>query len=1131
LVTITVNEVGNQDPVLDPIGNQVVYETVNLNLIITASDPDGDSLTISATGLPTGATFVDNLDGTAVFDFTPDYDQSGDYNITFKAFDGILVDSEMVTVSVLNTNRDPVLDPIGPQALSEGGSLNLIITSSDADGEIPILTTSVLPSNATFLDNLDGTGAFDFNPDFTQAGVYPITFYASDGVSTDSELVSITVGDAGNQAPVLDSIGERVTSEGANLIINVTASDPDGDIPTLTAINLPTNATFLDNLDGSGVFDFTPDFTQAGVYGVTFIADDGVLADSEYVMITVNELGNQAPIIDSIGPQIVNENDTLVLDLSATDPEGQNILFSFATNQPMLGITLVDNLDGTAVLTYMPDFHSAGVDTVRIFATDDGTPPLTGVEAVEIVTADLNQPPVVDSIGPFKVKSGRILAFTVTAHDSTAADGSSLYLTASGVPANATFADNGDGTGLFTFAPVLTQTGILTVRFTAIDDGTPAMSSFTDVEIEVVASNQPPDLSPLGPQMVIEDQTLTLLINATDPDGTIPTLSVENLPENALFEDSLNGVGVFTFTPSFVQSGLYGVIFRAEDGIDVDKETVLIQVVDAGNQAPLLSPIGPQSVTETLALAFSIQASDPDETIPAIIADFLPSGATLVDNGDGTADFTWIPGYTDAGLYDVYFMADDGELIDTEVVVITVDDIGNQNPVLNPIGDANVDELITIRFTITSSDVDMVVPLLSAASLPGTSTFTDNLDFTGTFEWVTGYDDAGIYDMTFYATDGTDAGLIDSQSMQITISNVNRAPIIYEMPPGQTTTVDEGGTLVFTVQSSDADGDPPIISMDRMTIPNFDFVDDGNGNGTLTITPDYMQAGLYSIIFIAHDGDSANYPDDSSTMNPKNFIVNDIAVAPILEPIGPQTVTEGGTLVLGITATHPGGGSVDVFADNVPENAVLFGFGANKSFTFNPSYVQAGVYNVLFYATDNIMADSETVTITVLEAGNQAPYFEQTFPDTQIIAFGDFTDNHIVSVDPDLDPITLTLLNPPANTVFVDSGNGAGNLIFTPDNTQIWATFSFRIIAEDINGAADTLTKWIRVVAFMRGDANSDNEVNLADVSFLVDYIFRGGDAPLLEEAADANFDEDVNISDALYLINYIFRHGPPPPL
>ena len=59
------------------------------------------------------------------------------------------------------------------------------------------------------------------------------------------------------------------------------------------------NAVFTDNGDGTGIFDFNPDFTQAGLYNVTFIASDGALADTEIVAITVNQV-NLPPAVQNL---------------------------------------------------------------------------------------------------------------------------------------------------------------------------------------------------------------------------------------------------------------------------------------------------------------------------------------------------------------------------------------------------------------------------------------------------------------------------------------------------------------------------------------------------------------------------------------------------------------------------------------------------------------------------------------------------------------------------------------------------------------------------------------------------------------------------------------------------------------
>ncbi|MCK4657157.1 MAG: hypothetical protein KAT85_08975, partial [candidate division Zixibacteria bacterium] len=225
----------------------------------------------------------------------PDFTQASIYNVRFIASDGALADTEVVTITVNDAgNQAPVLALIGSQSVTEGANLNFGVSASDPDGTTPTLTAEDVPANATFTDNGDGTGTFDFDPDFTQASIYNVRFIASDGALADTEIVVITVSDI-NLPPILNAIGSQTVNEGDNLNFGVSATDPDPTIPSLSAENVPSHATFTDNGDGTGLFDFIPDFEQSGSYTVLFIATDGSLSDSEYVDITVTENGTGVP--------------------------------------------------------------------------------------------------------------------------------------------------------------------------------------------------------------------------------------------------------------------------------------------------------------------------------------------------------------------------------------------------------------------------------------------------------------------------------------------------------------------------------------------------------------------------------------------------------------------------------------------------------------------------------------------------------------------------------------------------------------------------------------------------------------------------------------------------------------------
>lgn len=64
--------------------------------------------------------------------------------------------------------------------------------------------------------------------------------------------------------------------------------------------------------------------------------------------------------------------------------------------------------------------------------------------------------------------------------------------------------------------------------------------------------------------------------------------------------------------------------------------------------------------------------------------------------------------------------------------------------------------------------------------------------------------------------------------------------------------------------------------------------------------------------------------------------------------------------------------------------------------------------------------------------------------------------------------------------------------------------------------------------SYLCGDADGSGGVNIADVVYLIAYIF-GGPAPSPPESADADCSGGVNIADAVYLVAYIFGSNPAP--
>jgi hypothetical protein len=213
---ITVTDV-SMPVVLDSIGSLSVLEGGVLDVTVTGRDPDGYAVVLSATGLPSGATFTaltGQPAGTARsrFLYSPVTGTAGVYTTIFKATEsvGSTVDSEVVAITVINpANLKPVLTELDTLRLVNvtGDQAVLWIRAVDPDGTKPALSvtgTPKVPYNAVFRDSGNGRGSFIWDPTEAQVdSTYLVNFIASDGFLTDNMLVKLKAvasmrGDANN---------------------------------------------------------------------------------------------------------------------------------------------------------------------------------------------------------------------------------------------------------------------------------------------------------------------------------------------------------------------------------------------------------------------------------------------------------------------------------------------------------------------------------------------------------------------------------------------------------------------------------------------------------------------------------------------------------------------------------------------------------------------------------------------------------------------------------------------------------------------------------------------------------------------------------------------------------------------
>jgi hypothetical protein len=96
----------------------------------------------------------------------------------------------------VSANAGPAFTEVPPATtMVEGALLEGTFAAVDPEGadvSLTLIAGGDVP-NASFTDNGDGTGAFSFAPDLTQAGVYTFTVQASDGLLTADASLTVTV--------------------------------------------------------------------------------------------------------------------------------------------------------------------------------------------------------------------------------------------------------------------------------------------------------------------------------------------------------------------------------------------------------------------------------------------------------------------------------------------------------------------------------------------------------------------------------------------------------------------------------------------------------------------------------------------------------------------------------------------------------------------------------------------------------------------------------------------------------------------------------------------------------------------------------------------------------------------------
>lgn len=758
------------------------------------------------------------------------------------------------------------VSPPGPFLINEGDLLTFVVEAADPDeGDIITLDVLNLPPGATMTPPLPFSGpntgiSSTFNwvsavQKFApQSDFYEITYVVSDQTGrTDTARVQITV----NSTPAINVTppGPFVVNVGNPLTFDVMASDPDlNDLVTLDVMNLPGGATMTPSLPLTGlgigvssVFNWTPIMGQQdSTYTLTYTATDTNFATTS-ATVSISVIFNYPPVcqITPPGPFVISELDTLVFDVSATDPDPNDLIIldvlgvlpTGATMNPSLPLTGL-GIGITSEFSWSPALGQAGTYTISYIVTD----PAGALDTctTEVLVKEAVFPPVCQVVppGPFVIDPGEALTFDVSASDPNPND--VITLDVVGLPAGAAMTPalpySGPGTGIsstFDWTPTDQQAGDYLLTYTVIDT-----SGFTDTCTVNITVNPPPQFAPVcvvdpaGPFTILSGNLLTFNVSASDSnENDLITLSVTGLPAGAIMDPTLpltgTGLGIssdFSWTPVNSDYGNHLITYVVVDSsglADTCAVSVTVDTVVISPPVCHITPAGPFTINVGDFLTFEVTASDPD-TFDTITLDVtgLPSGATMTPPLPITGSpsgimstFDWTPVFGQAGDYTVkYTVTDLYGRSDSCIAQITVIQ-PNHAPVctITPATSFIITEGDALTFEVTGTDPDpgdvLSLNLFTGNVLPPGATMTPSLPITGgsglssTFNWTPLYGQAGIYLLKYIVTDSS--GLSAFNSVDI---DVQQAPPDTTSPSCELTNINPGPpfTIEVTVQDTES---------------------------------------------------------------------------------------------------------------------------------------------------------------------------------------------------------------------------------------------------------------------------------------------------------------------------------------
>ena len=626
-VSITVTSANDPPTAVNDSASVAEGGTLSVNastLLANDSDPEAATLSITTvSNAVNGAVSLSEDKATATY--THDGSETTSGSFTYTVSDGSATSTATVNITVTPVN-DPPTAVNDSASVAEGGTLAInssTLLANDSDPEAATLSiTSVgnAVNGTVSLSKDKATVTYTHDGSETTSGSF--TYTVSDGSATSTATVNITVTPV-NDPPGTPSLIDQTATAGQPFTYQVPdVIDPDDESLTYNAAlgqamnPLPLWLTFN---AATRTFRGTPRRAHVATHTIVVeVSDSSAKSSRASFKLKVVLPPNRAPIAPTLTDQTATEDELFSYTAPAfTDPDANTVTYT---------ATLDDNGALPAWLSFAPssrtfsgtplESDTPGSLTVRIIATDDGTPAAATRATFQLTVEEVNDPPTMPSLADQAATEDQSFSYTFDAVVDPEGHSVTYIATLDDGAALPTWLSFDNNARAFSGTPKEGDVpATLTIRVTVTDNGTPPASASGTFTLTVSEQNDAPiavdDTATVAEGEAVSIAASTLLANDSDPnDDTLTITAVSDASSGSVIL-SEDGETV-TYTHNGLETTEGGFTYTVSDSSATDTATVVITVTPV-NDPPGTPSLSDQAATEDEAFSYSFDTvSDPE---------------------------------------------------------------------------------------------------------------------------------------------------------------------------------------------------------------------------------------------------------------------------------------------------------------------------------------------------------------------------------------------------------------------------------------------------------------------------------------------------------------------------------------